>query len=132
MRKIFPLTMAVLLFGALSWAALGSQAATSAAPTKTTKKARMIRTRVASGKVVSASATELVIVHKVKGNEENSTYKLNADTKKEGDPAAGNRVTVHYTTEGEEDVATLVKVSAPRMEKASPAQKATDSAPPRK
>jgi hypothetical protein len=126
MKRIFTVTVALLLLGAMSWAAA------QGVPAKPAKKARITRIRVALGKVVSVSATGLVILHKVKGKEETSTFTLNGETIKEGDPAAGNLVTVHYTIKSGDNVATLVKVSAPRTEKASTARQATDSAPPKK
>lgn len=124
MKKAFAFLVAVLLFGALSFAAQ-EQATTTTKTTKTTKTthAKAEHVKVASGSVVSASDTELVLSHKMKGKEENVTYKLNPDTKKEGDLAAGNHATVHYKVEGTDNVATMVKASAPKAHKASKAKK---------
>jgi hypothetical protein len=75
-------------------------------------KAKAAVTRQASGTVSSVEADKLVLSHKVKGKEEETTFILNDQTKKEGDLKAGERVTVHYKAENGSNVATMVKVAA--------------------
>ena len=82
-----------------------------AAQTKSTKPAKAT-THEASGTVVSASATSLVISHKVKGKDEQMTFVLNPETKKEGKIDTGSHATVHYRVENSENIATTVKGSA--------------------
>lgn len=122
MKKIFTLIMAVLLFGALSFAAQTDQSSTSTTTTKTTtktKKAKADKTKVAKGKIVSASDTEVVLSHKVKGQEQNETFAINSSTQKSGDLNAGNWATVHYTAEGGTNTATMVSAKAPKAGKMS-------------
>ncbi len=132
MKKIFTVLLAVMLFGALSFAKQADQSSTTTTKTKTTKteKAKAPKTKVAKGKIVSASDTELVIARKMKGQEQNETFALNSSTQKEGDMAAGNWATVHYTSEGTNNTATMVKASAPKAEKASKSKKEKGAAAP--
>ncbi len=114
MKKLFTLILAVMLFGALGIAAQETGSKESSKPAKTTK-AKAPTTKVNSGTIKSASDTDLVVTEK----SGDVTYKLNADTKKEGDLVAGNHVTVHYTVQGTDNVATLVMAKAPKAPKAS-------------
>ncbi len=125
MKKLFTLIVAVMLFGALGFAAQNDTSAKSSKPAKTEKapKAKAPKTKVATGTIKSASDTELVVTEK----SGDVTYKLGADTKKEGDMAAGNHVTVHYTTEGADNMATMVKAKAAKAPKASKPKKGAES-----
>jgi len=75
-------------------------------------KAKAAVTRQATGTVSSVAADKLVISHRVKGKEEETTFVLNDQTKKEGDLKSGEKVTVHYRAENGSNVATMVKVAA--------------------
>jgi hypothetical protein len=66
----------------------------------------------ASGTITSVDATSLVLKHKVGGKEQDTTFIVNADTKKEGELKAGEKATVHYKAENGQNVATSVKVTA--------------------
>jgi hypothetical protein len=63
----------------------------------------------ASGTVVSASDTSLVITSSKTKKE--STFVLNADTKKQGNLTAGAKVAVSYTMSGKDMVASSVTAS---------------------
>jgi len=67
---------------------------------------KMMETR---GKILSISDNTLVIQHKVKKTEVDTTFVLNSDTKKEGKLETNGMATVHYRIEGRQNVATLVK-----------------------
>jgi hypothetical protein len=64
----------------------------------------------ATGIVSSMDQNQLVLSHKVKGKEEQTTFMMNANTKKEGDLKTGEKVDVHYKVENGQNVATVVKV----------------------
>lgn len=113
MKKLFTLFLAVMLFGALGFAAQETGSKASTKPAKTTKT-KAPTTKVAWGTIKSASDTDLVVTEK----SGDVTYKLNADTKKTGDMAVGNHVTVHYTIQGTDNVATVVMAKAPKAPKA--------------
>jgi hypothetical protein len=68
-------------------------------------------THQTSGVVKSFSADSLVVAHKVSGKEQDISFVLNADTKKEGDLKDGAKVTVHYKMEGGKNIATIVTVA---------------------
>jgi hypothetical protein len=82
-----------------------------AAQSKSTKPAKAT-THEASGTVVSVNATSLVISHKVKGKDEQMTFVLNPETKREGKLDVGSHATVKYRSENNEHVATMVKGTA--------------------
>ena len=63
----------------------------------------------ATGTIVSASDTSLVITDAAN---KQSTFVLNADTKKDGAMTAGAKVSVSYKMSGKDMVATSVKASA--------------------
>src|SRR5262245_34856287 len=91
--------MKSLLFGLILAVALASFA--SAAP----KAAKSMK---ATGTVVSASDTSLVISS---ASKKESTFVLNADTKKDAALTPGEKVTVRYKMEGKDKLATDVKAS---------------------
>jgi hypothetical protein len=62
----------------------------------------------ATGTIVSATDTSLVVSDATK---KESTYVLNADTKKTGAMTAGAKVTVSYKMDGKDMVATSVKAT---------------------
>ena len=82
-----------------------------AGQSKSTKPAKAT-THDASGTVVSVNATSLVISHKVKGKDEQMTFVLNPETKREGKLDVGSHATVKYRSENSENVATMVKGAA--------------------
>ena len=96
MRKTIAITAILfLLTAAFAFAAPQAKAAKAA-------------THQAAGTIKSIAADSLVIVHKVGTKEQETTFVLNADTKKEGDLKVGAKVTVHYKVEGGLNIATIV------------------------
>ena len=93
--------MGLLLVGSV----FAAQTSKSAKPAKAT-------THDASGTVVSVNATSLVISHKVKGKDEQMTFVLNPETKREGKLDVGSHAAVKYRSENNENVATMVKGAA--------------------
>jgi hypothetical protein len=66
----------------------------------------------AKGKVVSVNDNSIVIDHKVQGKDTQTTFVMNAQTKKEGKLAPNGKATVHYKVESGQNVATVVKEGA--------------------
>jgi hypothetical protein len=63
---------------------------------------------VAVGTITSIDANQVVITEKVKGKDEPMTFKLDSLTKKTGNLANGSRVTIHYRTDKNQNIATAV------------------------
>lgn len=61
------------------------------------------------GTVSSMTSSELVLSHMVKGKQEETTFKLDSSTKKEGTIDKGAHVAVYYKDQDHERVATEVK-----------------------
>jgi hypothetical protein len=100
---------AALLFAG-GGVALAAQSSTQSTANKTTTATSAIHEEV--GTVSSISNSELVLSHMVKGKEENTTFKLDTMTKKDGKIDKGAHVAVSYKDENHERVATEVKVEA--------------------
>jgi hypothetical protein len=66
-------------------------------------------THQAVGTVKSVEGDTLVVSHKVGGKEQETTFVLNAQTKREGTMKTGAKVTVHYKVEGGQNIATVVQ-----------------------
>ncbi len=98
-----------LIASASLWAKAPKGQKTTAAATEKAPKAKM---HVASGQIVSIDDSKLVLSHKVKGKEEQTSFAVNQETKREGDLAAGAKATVHYTSNAGENTATSVKAAA--------------------
>jgi hypothetical protein len=98
-----------LIASASLWAKAPKAQKTTAAATEKAPKAKM---HVASGQIVSIDDSKLVLSHKVKGKEEQTSFAVNQDTKREGDLATGAKATVHYTSNAGENTATSVKAAA--------------------
>jgi hypothetical protein len=105
------LTMCALAFTFLLAGAAFAQAPANK-PAKHAKAATAMHTHVASGTVVSADESKLVLSHKVKGKTQEMSFSLSADTQKTGDLKAGAKATVHYRTENGENVATAVNAKS--------------------
>ena len=117
-RKIVALgASAVLLCAAAGWAQESSTPAPTpakpadqaAAPAKPAKGPAL---HTLMGKVVSCSDTQLVLSHHVKGKATETTFALDANTKKHGELKAGEMVTVSYKTENDQNLATRVRAAA--------------------
>jgi hypothetical protein len=87
-----------------------------------TTKAKKPAAKSASGTVKSASADSVVVMHKVKGKEQEDTFAVDPSTKiKKGgktataaDLAEGDRVTVRYTSDSGKMMASSITASAPK------------------
>ena len=98
-----------------------SKKTTASAPKK--EKAPAVTSHTTSGTVKSSSDTELVITHGSGKAAKDETFALNASTKKTGDLATGAKVTVAYTMDGANMVATSVKAAAAKPAAKTPAKK---------
>jgi outer membrane lipoprotein-sorting protein len=101
MKKVIALVTGLMLLMALAGFAQGTQGKTAAAAVKQ-----------AAGTIKSVDAAKLVLTHKVQGKDTDTTFVLNADTKKEGDLTVGAMATVHYVTKDKDHIATLVQIAA--------------------
>ena len=110
MKRLVTLATGLMLLLAIGAFAQG----TAKAPAKAKTKAA-VTMHQASGTISSVEADKLVLSHKVKGKEEETTFMLNDQTKREGELKAGEKATVHYKVENGQDMATMVKASAPKM-----------------
>lgn len=120
--KRFTLTAvgALLLAPALVFAAPQTTAAAKQTSTKTAAKTAKPATHSTSGVIRSSDASSLVIAKTDKATK-TETFVLNTATVKKGDLAPGAKVAVRYTTEGGQNIATAVTVSA--VKKTSAAHK---------
>ena len=97
-KKVLVLLTVLILVGSMAvWAA-------QAKPAPKPPAAREL-----GGTVVSFSASSLVVSHEVKGNKTEVVFVLNPETQQEGKLAVGEKVTVHYRMENNENVATRVR-----------------------
>jgi len=117
MRKVlttFALLAALAVTGAAQAAtpqtATAKKGATAATPAK---PAAAAASHSVKGVVKSIDASSLVITKSGK----DMTFTLNADTKRDGAPAAGSPVSVRYRTEGSTMVATAVTAQAAKPAK---------------
>jgi hypothetical protein len=108
MKKLLAFMTAMCLFIAFAGFAQGTKGK------QATVKAA---TKQATGTVKSVDTSSLVLTHKVQGKDADTTFVLNADTKKEGDPAVGAKATVHYKVEGTQNIATSVVAAPPAKKK---------------
>jgi hypothetical protein len=109
MKRIVSLIAGVLFL--VSMAGFAANGPAKSRDSKSSKSSSV--THQATGTITSVDANNLVISHKVKGKEEQSTFAMNDQTKKQGDLKTGERATVHYRSENGQNVATVVKVSGP-------------------
>jgi hypothetical protein len=110
MKRVVALVTGLMLLMAL---AAFAQATKAKAP-----QAQKPVTKSATGVVKTVSASALVITHKVKGADQDTTFVLNAQTKTTGDPAVGAHATVHYTVEADQNIATSVTYAPAKTAKA--------------
>src|SRR5262245_1741768 len=73
--------------------------------------AAAVASHTTSGVVKSSSDTSLVITKGSGKNAKDETFTVNASTKKDGDIATGAHVTVAYTMDGTNMVATSIKAA---------------------
>jgi hypothetical protein len=70
-----------------------------------------VASHTTAGTVKSSSDTQLVITKGSGKNAKDETFTVNASTKKDGDIATGSKVTVAYTMDGTNMVATSIKAA---------------------
>jgi len=111
------LTKTAVLAVALSvpMAAFASQDAKKPAGAK---HAAAVASHNTAGTVKSVSDTSLVITKGSGKNAKDETFTVNASTKKDGDVATGAHVTVMYTMDGKDMVATSIKAAPAHAPKA--------------
>ena len=102
-----------LIFGAAlvlttGAAALAGQTSSRSSSTKSSNTANTT-VHEEMGTVRSLSSSELVLSHTVKGKQEETTFKLDSSTKKEGTIDKGAHVAVYYKDQNHERIATDVK-----------------------
>jgi cytoskeletal protein RodZ len=115
-------TKAAVLAVALAVPVAGFAAQADAKKPASTKKEHTM-SHTTSGTVKSSSDTSLVITKGSGKSAKDETFAVNASTKKEGDIATGAKVTVAYTMDGANMVATSVKAAAPHAAKKPAAKK---------
>jgi|SwirhirootsSR3_FD_contig_61_1976932_length_397_multi_4_in_0_out_0_1 hypothetical protein len=109
---------AALMIPAAAFAGQAAKKAPAKTEAKAEKKAPAVHTASTSGTVKSSSDSSLVIT---KGGKD-ETFTVNASTKKEGTIETGAKVTVAYTKDGANMVATSIKAAPAKA--AKPAAKA--------
>lgn len=107
-------TLAICLVLVMSLAAFAQTAAKKTTTAPAAPKAAAVKILTATGTIVSADATSLVITHKVAGKDTQMTFVLSTTTKKTGDLVKDAKVTVHYTVDGTTNKATSVTATAPK------------------
>jgi hypothetical protein len=117
------LTKAAVLAVALAvpMAAFASQDAKK--PAAPAKKTAAVASHNTAGTVKTVSDTSLVITKGSGKNAKDETFTVNASTKKDGDIATGAHVTVMYTVEGKDMVATSIKAAPAKAPAKKPAPK---------
>ena len=102
-----------LIFGAAFMLMTGGAtlAAQTSSQTNSTKSSNTAKAAVHEemGTVSSLTSSELVLAHTVKGKQEESTFKLDSSTKKEGTIDKGTHVAVYYKDQNHERMATEIK-----------------------
>ena len=86
-------------------------AAQTSSQNNATKSTNMAQATVHEemGTVSSMTSSELVLSHTVKGKQEETTFKLDSSTKKEGTIDKGAHVAVYYKDQNHERIATEIK-----------------------
>jgi hypothetical protein len=99
------------LSAVLSAAALGSQHAVvnSNHPANPQAKITQPATHFTQGTIASISANEVVITKKVRGKAEQERFTLNSQTQRNGNLAAGTRVSVQYREQNGQKIAAAVR-----------------------
>jgi hypothetical protein len=115
------LTKAAVLAVALAvpMAAFASQDAKKPAA----KKEHAVASHTTAGTVKSSSDTSLVITKGSGKTAKDETFTVNASTKKDGDIATGAHVSVMYTVDGKDMVATSIKAAPAHAASKKPAPK---------
>ena len=110
MKKIVILVTVLSLAACVSAWAAQAKANPKPVPAKEAKAPAATMPMEAKGKVVSFTATSLVVSSEVKGKKTDTTFVLNPETQVKGTLANGAEVEVAYRTENSQNVATQVTV----------------------
>src|ERR1700751_2845976 len=108
------------LTAVLTAAALGSQekAVNSNPPANPPAKITQPATHFTQGTITSINANEVVITKKVRGKAEQAKFAINSQTQRNGNLAAGTRVSVQYREQNGQNIAAAVReLSAPTTAK---------------
>jgi len=106
--KLLTMAAALVLCAGVSMAAR-TTATTNSSKTNTTSS--KMTTHHLTGTISSVTGSDLVVTHKYKGKDENSTFMLNSTTKKEGNLDKGAMAVVYYEVKNNQKIATEVKVN---------------------
>jgi hypothetical protein len=105
-----------LIFGAAFMLMTGGAAlaARTSSQSNSTKSSNTANATVheETGTVSSLTGSELVLARTVNGKQEETTFKLDSNTKKEGTIDKGAHVAVYYKDQNHERIATEIKVEA--------------------
>src|SRR5207237_7522319 len=93
------------LIVAICAAALGGQKVKSNPPADPPAKTIQPATHFTQGTIASISANQMVIAKKVRGKAKQASFTLNSQTQRNGNLAAGTRVSVQYREEKGQKVA---------------------------
>jgi hypothetical protein len=88
--------------------ALAAQTSSQKSPTKDSNTAQAA-VHEELGTIRSMTDSELVLTHDVNGVQEDTTFKLEPSTKKEGAVAQGTYVTLYYKDQNHERIVTKLK-----------------------
>jgi hypothetical protein len=102
------LILSAALMFATGGAALAAQTSAQTTTTKTSANANLALHKE-MGTVSSLTNSEMVLTHTVKGKQEKTTFKLDANTKKEGAIDKGTHVLVYFKDQNHERIVTEVK-----------------------
>jgi len=118
---------AMLAFPIASFAQNAPAAPKAPAPAakaeKAEKPAKKPASKTAHGVVKSVSDSQLVITAGSGKSAKDETFVVNASTTKTGTVEAGAKVSVHYTMDGTNMVATAITASAPKASKPAKSSK---------
>ena len=103
----------------------GTASAKPAATASARSSARLSAMHAAHGKIVSINDNSLVASIGRGKDAKDTTFMLNADTKREGNPTAGEMVKIEYHEQGTDKVATLVQVQPLKTTAQSKPRKST-------
>jgi hypothetical protein len=107
--RIAALIGIVLLVPAVSVAS--AQTAPAQKPKAEAKAAAKAATHSTSGIIKSIDASTLVIAKNAKATT-TETFQLTASTARKGDPVVGGKISIRYTTESGQNVATAITATA--------------------
>jgi Domain of unknown function (DUF5666) len=107
--KLFAFAVALFIMagGVMASQTKGSTSATSTKATTKTTASTAVHHEM--GTISSLTSNELTLDHTWKGKEEKTKFTLESSTKKEGNIAQGDHVTVYYHLDNGQRVATEVK-----------------------